>query len=124
MLLWHDPGVGTVLVIILPAVVVLGIVMSFAQVKVRRAPFPSQVAPDLDCPFCGRGMRHGRIMHAGEPVGWEPNDAPRPRVWLAKPGSHPVRGARAVIEAARATVRVRGASICDVCEAVVLDPRL
>src|SRR5690606_9995587 len=63
------------------------------------------------------------ILHAGPPLWWVPGDAPRPRLWLAVPGAHPVRGARAVFTPGIATPRVRGASMCDACEAVVLDPR-
>ena len=124
--LWHDPGMGVlvvVLVVILPMAVMVGGGVLLGHRMMRRAPFPLPVAPDLACPFCGHGMPHGRIAYAGYHVWWEPGDAPRPRWWLARPGSHPVRGARMVFEAARYKVRVRGASVCETCEAVVIDPR-
>ena len=100
------------LVIVLPALVVLGVLLPLAHERWRRAPFPP----------AGR-TRAGLILHAGPPPWWEPGDAPRPRLWLAVPGAHPVRGARAVFTPGIATPRVRGASMCDACEAVVLDPR-
>jgi hypothetical protein len=112
------------LVIVLPAVAAVGLVMAYIQVIWRRAPFPSPVAPDPACPFCGHMKRHGRVMYSRYPLWWEPRDAPPPRVWLLKPGSPPVRGAVAVFERSRAKVQVRGASVCDTCEAVVFDPKV
>jgi len=110
------------MIVILPLVAIVGTMFMSHQV-VRRAPSPAPALPGIRCPFCGHEMRPGRIMHAGNPVWWEPNDAPRPRLWVSKPGTHPVRGAKVVFERTRLAVDVRGATVCDGCEAVVLDPK-
>ena len=119
-----EHGVVNVLaIVVLPAVVAVGSVFVYAHLRLRRVPFPLAVVPDLTCPFCGHEMRHGRIMHAGSPVWWEPSAARRPRVWVSMPGSHPTPGAKAVFNDTRMTLHVRGANVCDPCEAVVIDPR-
>jgi len=57
------------LVIVLPALVVLGVLLPLAHERWRRAPFPPQVAPELACPFCGHGMRHGGSCTPALPSG-------------------------------------------------------
>src|SRR5262245_52045754 len=84
--LWNDPSVFVLFMIgvfILPVAAMLGGSLWWANRMMRRAPFPPPVVPDLPCPFCGHGMRHGRIAFNGYPSWWEPDGAPRPRVWVA-----------------------------------------
>jgi hypothetical protein len=89
--------------------------------RARTEPRSSAMQPALGCPFCGHEMRPGRVANRSGglyPVVWEPMEAP-PRGRLVNP--HKVAGPEKLVigPSHQAT---RGASICDACAAVVIDP--
>lgn len=79
--------------------------------------------PPVDCPFCSRPMRPGRIRARGYPTVWEPRYAPE-RAPLFDPFGQLSRGAHQVTPSGlRAMLRsFRSASLCDDCGALVVDP--
>jgi hypothetical protein len=108
-------------VIVVPALLVLLFVV--LEARQRRLPFPSAMVPGMRCPFCGHEMRPGRILHGGYPLWWQPSAWPRRRFLAFDPGGSRSRGEKAVFDKTYGTAQVRGASICDACEAVVIDPK-
>ena len=83
----------------------------------------SAMQPPPACPFCGQEMRPGRLANrsgGAYPVVWEPTEAP-PRDRLA--GPHMV-GELEKLVIGQSHQATRGASVCEACAAVVIDPEV
>src|SRR6266508_651060 len=88
----------------------------------RRFARLSAMQPPRGCPFCGRQMRPGRIYtRTGSPTIWQDVDARPPRRFWSVYSYVIPQGEKLVLGVAHRGTR--GASTCDSCDAVLIDPR-